>query len=331
MDKAKLPSCHNYPPSDTVFQTMEQFGKFRKFFCHMRNANFHSYNNSVSAVYICPNYRKCRGVLHGFRSKDLAEDDKGNPIYDKNGYLKYEKLPHFIIGPLTNPCDCAPKRYTTIEDSSEIFRKLLHTENVSRTEFTHLANSYLAVAGKGSYEFSDTGYQLSWRCTLCRNGCLRLTMNRNPAYEPSRYQSYGTITCASACTSNCASRNSPIAPKTIWLPKSHAPDEMAVTATQIETKKHHHTLWVKEARDIAQELLTKQQIRKKPWKLEHKSEEQYRNRISNRKAKISQSSKKRQKPTAIPRTDPPTQSNSHTIKIQNLERNQERETLTKTE
>ncbi len=272
----------------------------------MRNANFQTYNNSASALYICPNYKKCRGVLHGYRDKDLAEDDDGNPIYDRNGYLKYEKLPHFTIGRLTNACNCYPQRFTTIEATRQVLAQMLGTNNVSRTEFTHLANSYIAVPGKGNYQFSDTGHQLSWKCLLCKSGCLQLTMNRNETRIPSRYQSYGSITRASPCNDNCPSRKSPIGPKTVWLPKSHAPEEMAITAEQIEAKKQQHSLWVKEVRQIAQEILTMHQISKKPWKLSYKTEQQFRNRIENRKAKISATSRRRAKTTKSTAAHPPT-------------------------
>ena len=270
----------------------------------MRNANFQTYNNSASALYICPNYKNCKGVLHGFRHKDLAEDDDGNPIYDRNGYLKYEKLPHFTIGPLTNPCNCFPERYTTIEATRQALKMMLGMRNISRTEFTNLANSYIAMAGKNNYQFSDTGHQLSWKCLLCKNGWVRLTMNRNETQTPSRYQSYGTITQASPCNDRCPSRGSRIGPKTVWLPKSHTPQEMAITAEQIEAKKQKHTAWVREVKQIAQNILTTHQISKKPWKLNHKSEQQFRNRIENRKAKIALCSKNRTKSTTTAAAQP---------------------------
>ncbi len=313
MTDAALPSCHDYPPDTTKFETVKQFGEFRKFFCHMRNANFQTYNNSASALYICPNYKNCKGVLHGFRHKDLAEDDCGNPIYDRNGYLKYEKLPQFTIGPLTNACNCFPERYTTIEATQRALEMMLGTRNVSRTEFTNLANSYIAMAGKSNYQFRDTAYQLSWKCLLCKSGHLQLTMNRNETQTPSRYKSYGTITRASPCNDSCPSRGGRIGPKMVWLPKSHAPSEMAVTAEQIEAKKQKHNSWVREVKQIAQNILTTHQISKKPWKLNHKSEQQFRNRIENRKAKIALSSRNRTKSTKPTEAHPST--NGSTLPI----------------
>jgi len=306
MTDAQLPDCHNYPPIGTKFMTMEQFGQFRKFFCHMRNANFQTYNNNTSALYLCPNYKKCHGVLHGCRYKEPVLDKDGNFQYDKNGYLRYKTLPHLIIGPLTSPCDCIPDRYTSIEDSSKLFDSILHMTNIARTEFTHIANSYFAITGKDNYRFKSTGYNLLWSCLQCKTGCLQLTMNRNAKTIPSKYQSYGTITKASPCSRDCLLRTYAFAKKTIWLPESHKENEMALTSEQIEQKKQQHEIWVKEAHTIAKDLLTNHQIQKKPWKFDYMTEKEIRQRIEIRNTRISESKKKQDvsnKPTSSDRRD----------------------------
>lgn len=286
-----LPDCHNYPPVDTQFTTMQQFLKFKKMFCHMRNATFQSYNNNSSAIYLCPNYKTCRGVLHGFRNKIPIRNENGSLFYDRNGYLKYNTLPHLTIGPLTNPCNCIPDRYTAIEDMSQLFERMLQTTNISRTEFNHLGNSYFAISGKNGYKFRNTGYNVTWNCLLCKKGCLQLTMNRNATTDPSKYQSYGTITMATPCCDDCPSHTSMPTRKTVWLPLSHSRDDMALTSEQITAKKEQHDKWVEEARIIAQGLLTKQEIQKKPWKLNYMTEQDIRKKIEDRNAKISESSK----------------------------------------
>ena len=293
MESVDVPDCHDYPAINTQFATMDQFKQFKKFFCHMRNRNFQPYNNSTSAIYLCPNYKKCHGLLHGCRNKKPILDEDGNVQYDRNGYPKYRNLPHLTIGPLTNPCSCMPDRYTSIKGASKVFERMLHTTNVSRTEFTHLANSYFAIAGKDNFAFKSNGYNLAWSCQLCDAGCLQLTMNRNTAKGPSRYQTYGRISKASPCSPDCPSRTCSFAKKTIWLPKSHMEEEMAITPEQIEHKKEQHNIWVTEARVIAQGLLTQQEIKKKSWKLSYMTEQELRKQIKVRNTKISESNKNR--------------------------------------
>ena len=228
----------------------------------MRNCNFETYNNSTSVLYICPNYQQCHGVLHGLHNKEAVRINE-KPVYDTNGYVKYRKLPHLTIGPLTNPCDCGPQHYTSIEESHPIFDNMLQMTNVSRKEFTNLANSYFAVAGEDNCKFKDTGNHLTWTCLQCKRGCLQLAVNRNPTMQPSKYQSYGTISIAIPCKEQCKSHTSSMAAKTIWLPKSHTTQEMAMTTEQIQKKKERNNEWVKEVCTIAKQLLTKQHMEKK--------------------------------------------------------------------
>ena len=293
--RESMRDCHNYPAIDTEFPTMKEFGEFRKFFCHMRNANFKTYNNNSTALYLCPNYEKCHGLLHGYRRKKPVLDRDGNCQYDRNGYLKYKTLPHLTIGPLTNPCSCGPRRCTSIEETTEIFERMLNATNVSRTEFTHLANSYFTVAGKDNYAFKSTGYNLVWNCLLCKTGQLQLTMNKNAAKTSSKYESYGTITKALPCSTDCLSHSCSFAEKTTWLPKSHKAEEMALTPEQREQQKQLHRIWVRKVRVIAKELLTQQEIQKKPWKFNHMTEQEIRRRIETRNTKISQSVRNRTK------------------------------------
>ena len=307
------PDCHDYPPSGTRFGSIEDFGQFRKFFCHMRNATFQTYNNSASSIHLCPNYRSCGGVLHGLRSRRPKTDAIGNSTYDRNGYIKYTAVPHLVIGPLTKSCDCFPSdRSTSINKSREILQHMVQTTNVSRAEFTHLANSYFAVAGKENYSYKDTGHHITWSCLMCKSGRLRITMNRNAMMDPSKYQTYGTITIASPCRDDCESHRSSLATKTIWLPKSHERKEMAVTAEEIQQRKLRYETWTHEARNIAQGLLTQHQIQKSRWKLEYMTEDQLRHRIEAKKAKISKSSsnRKRRKITHTRRKPKSTTTNS---------------------
>ena len=292
MSSQTIPDCHNYPTVDTEFETMKQFQQFRKFFCHLRNCTFLAYNNSASAVYLCPNYKKCQGVLHGVRNKVPARKD-GNLVYNKSGYLKYETLSHMTIGPLTNPCNCTPDWKTSTDNFPDIFNRMLETPNISRSEFTNLANSYFAVAGKDTFCVKDTGYIVTWTCVLCKTGCLQMSMNRKITTKPSKYQSYGKITIATPCTRNCPSHTLSLTKKTTWLPKSNKPDDMALTPEDIKQKKQQNDIWVSEARVIAQEILKNQQIHKKSWKFKYLSEEEIRQQIEDRNAKISLSSKNR--------------------------------------
>ena len=291
----KLPDCHKYPAVNTTFSTMDQFREFRKFFCHLRNTNFQAYNNNSTALYLCPNYETCHGILHTYRNKEPVLDENGKFLYDRNGYLKYKTMPHVTIGPLTNTCDCAPDHCTSIKNSSKLFQRMLNATNVCRTEFTNLANSYFGITGKDNYIFKSTGCNLTWNCLLCRTGCLQLTMNKNTTTRPSKYQSYGTIKKASPCLADCPSRKCSLAKKTIWLPQSHNAEEMAVTPEQIEHKKQLRENWVKKAREIAQELLKEREIQKKPWKLRYMTEEEIRQRIETRNDQIAQSSRNRPK------------------------------------
>ena len=296
---AKLPDCHNYPAIGTIFTTVDQFRQFKKFFCHMRNANFQAYNNSTSAIYLCPNYKQCKGIIHGYRNKKAMKDQNGNLQYDQHGYLKYKSLPLLTIGSLTNPCNCMPDWCTSIKDSSKVFDRMLYADNVSRTEFTHLANSYFAIAGKDNYSFKSTGYNLTWKCLLCSTGCLQLTMNRNKEMTQSKYQSYGKITKASPCSRDCPSRTCSYSKKTVWLPRSYVEQEMALTTEQIELKKQRHNIWASEARTIAQELLTQQQVHKKPWKFSYMSEHEIRKEIQLRNTKIAETSRNRAASTKL--------------------------------
>ena len=171
MTTKALPDCHNYPKEDYKFMTVSEFQEFKKFFCHMRNATFQSYNNSASSLYLCPNYKHCRGVLHGLRRKNPRRDADGNLVYDKNGYLKYDPVPCITVGPITRPCDCHPTgRCTDQEGARKIFDRMLNLTNVSRAEFTNLANSYFAVAGKGNFSFKDTGNHVTWNAFSVRPG-----------------------------------------------------------------------------------------------------------------------------------------------------------------
>ena len=118
-------------------------------------------------------------------------------------------------------------------------------KNISRTEFNHLGYSYFAIAGKNNWSFKNGGYNLTWNCHLCNNGCLQMTMNRNPLMDPSRYQSYGTITIATPCLDDCPSHAPSSTKKTIWLPTSHSREDMAITSNEIVEKKERHGEWVR--------------------------------------------------------------------------------------
>jgi vacuolar-type H+-ATPase subunit H len=158
-----------------------------------------------------------------------------------------------------------------------------------------MANSYFAVAGKDAFSTKDTGPTVTWKCTLCKTGCLQMTMNRNMTTNSSKYQSYGKITIASPCTTNCISHTNSSTLKTIWLPRSNSPEDMALTPNQIAEKKQRNDQWVREARMIAQELLKDQEIHKKSWKFEYLTEKEIREQVESRNAKISLCSKNRKK------------------------------------
>ena len=205
-------------------------------------------------------------------------------------------MPSITVGPLTKPCDCHPINCcTSREGSCKIMRRMLQAPNVSRSKFKNLANSYFAIAGRSNYYTRDTGSQLTWKCLLCKTGHLRMKMNRNSSTELPKYQLYGTITAATPCTDTCLSHSFSIAAKTIWLPRSHTVNEMVITLEQIKQKKLQHENWIKEARHIAQELIKENEIRKNAWKLETMTEQEIRNRIEKKNAKIAKQSKKKRK------------------------------------
>ena len=70
---------------------------------------------------------------------------------------------------------------------------------------------------------------------------------------------------------------------------------MALTPEQREQQKQLHRIWVRKVRVIAKELLTQQEIQKKPWKFNHMTEQEIRRRIETRNTKISQSVRNRTK------------------------------------
>ena len=133
-----------------------------------------------------------------------------------------------------------------------------------------------------------------------------MAMNRNPLMQPSRYQSYGTISKAIACTDQCETHASSITAKTVWLPRSHTTEQMAVTAEQIRRKKERDSAWVQEVRTIARHLLVQQQIQKQQWRLRlsYDTEEDMREEIKYDKTRYKECNKDIPKPAKLIKPPP---------------------------
>ncbi len=79
---------------------------------------------------------------------------------------------------------------------------------------------------------------------------------------------------------------------------------MTVTAEQTQRKKRQREEWAKDARAIAQKLLTLGEMKKKAWKLDVMTEDELRFGIEKRNAKIAAHSKKRRKITQPTKPEP---------------------------
>lgn len=262
-----------YPVVGTCFPNLAIFTvQFKMPFAHMRNADFVGFNNTSSAIYLCPNYKHCGGILHGTFNKQVLTDADGKAMKDHNGYYKITQHPPFTIGDLTRACHCGPRRYTSISHPF-LFSSLQGTTNVARGEFTHLASAYFKRPGCNIHETIDHGNRITWKCLACQRGCLVFHRNAKCKSDRKAYLSYGTITSARPCPSNCGSHTAHPSPKFFWIPKTYITNSMAIEAGDIQRVRQQTKAWSKEARQIAVHLLReRRKERAKQRAIEHKTE-----------------------------------------------------------
>ena len=263
VDQIGMPSLLKYPSIGTEFPDSITFTKtYRTLFGHIRNAKFIGFNNTSSAIYVCPNYTTCGGVLHGVYKKLQLTDEQGNTLHDKNGHAKRRPNAPFVISDLTRPCNCGPVLRCSLAHAHD-FANLQGIPNVPRSEFTHLVHAYFLPGGTNSYQFHDLGQCLTWKCLACGKGQLTLRRTPNPKGQPPRYQPYGTITCARACPSSCPTHRIGIAPKCFWLPRPAPLQSTKVTKDEALRDLRAKKQWAAQGKQIAKKLLRKRHLRKR--------------------------------------------------------------------
>ena len=250
-----IPSPLTYPPIATRFPNSTIFTKtYRKLFQHARNRVFVGLNNTSSAIYICPNYATCGGVLHGVYKRLPQTDRHGNILYDSKGRIRTQNNAPLLISDLTHPCSCGPPTFSSLTQP-HLFPKLKGITNIPRSEFARLAHTYFLPGGPRSYKYMDIGTSITWRCLVCRRGMLTLRKNVNAQQQSPKFQPCGTITHAQPCPSTCPTHRNGVAPKCFWFPRPRKLSASAVTQEDTLRATSSDKEWTALAKQIARQLL----------------------------------------------------------------------------